>query len=104
MSMRFVLFALPYLLGMQGILAQAPVPVPDDSAHFTASLPYPVRDNLYYDNSDKTLSQIRLDAGDGLGFRTISLNESLNAQYPTGGEKILRLRLSFTDGTVRECG
>ncbi|MEZ4827240.1 MAG: hypothetical protein R3C61_13330 [Bacteroidia bacterium] len=87
----------PFLAGTLFIAA------PVRKVVYTLTPSFTVRDNLYFDNSDKTLSQIRLDAGDGLGFRTISLNDALNAQYPAGGEKILRLRLSFTDGTVREC-
>ncbi|MEZ4772920.1 MAG: hypothetical protein R3D00_07045 [Bacteroidia bacterium] len=88
----------PFLAGTLFIAA------PVREVVYTLTPSFTIRDNLYYDNSDKTLSQIRLDAGDGQGFHSVSLNDALNVQYSTGGEKILRLRLSFTDGTARECG
>ncbi len=47
-------------------------------------------------------STIQFDAGDGLGYRTVNGIFDQTINYSSSGEKTLRLRVSFADGSAME--
>ena len=59
--------------------------------------------NLFFTNTGKTLQYAEADLADGAGWRQLTLNQPINANYTTEGEKLLRIKIRFTDGTIREC-
>jgi len=56
--------------------------------------------NLWYTNSASTVSLIQIDAGDGLGYRTLTPGTPLAVTYSAAGLKTLNFKLTLTNGTV----
>ena len=57
--------------------------------------------DLFIDRSGKTVSRIDVDPGIGI-FRTIQPDQAINVIYPSEGEKLFKVRVSYTDGTAVE--
>ncbi|MBC2846292.1 T9SS type A sorting domain-containing protein [Winogradskyella flava] len=62
---------------------------------FTFKLP----SSLIYTNSSSTLNQVQIDFDDGNGYQTVTLNSAQNITYTSGGEKELRVKFSYSNGT-----
>ncbi len=60
------------------------------------------RSALFYNKSGKTISNIKADFGDGQGYRAISQNTEVTANYSTEGEKTFKLKITYTDASVAE--
>jgi len=56
--------------------------------------------NMFYANTSKALSLIGIDFGNGQGYQNINLNYDQTVSYSSGGEKIIKTRFTYTDGTV----
>lgn len=56
--------------------------------------------NMFYANTGKALSLIGIDFGNGQGYVNINLNYDQTVSYGSGGEKIIRTRFTYTDGTI----
>lgn len=65
---------------------------------FTYKLP----SNLVFSNSNGTLNQIQIDYGNGQGYQSVSLNQSKSITYTSGGEKVIKVKFSFSNGTTLE--
>ena len=63
---------------------------------FTYKLP----SNLLYSNSNLTINQIQIDYGNGQGYQTVSQNQSKSITYNSGGEKVIKVKFSSSNGTT----
>lgn len=54
--------------------------------------------NLFFGNQSGEISSLEIDAGDGLGFRTITMGTALYANYPDTGIKEIKYRLNLAGG------
>lgn len=84
----------PY--GVKHLLAFAPVSSIVKSRNVTYNFP----SALFYGNED--LSEIYFDAGDGIGYRRISIGSTVNASYPADGRKVLKLKVITSAGKILE--
>ena len=50
--------------------------------------------------TNKPISNIAIDFDDGLGFRTIPLNQNININYSNPGKKIIQFRIILSDGVI----
>ncbi|TDP60357.1 T9SS type A sorting domain-containing protein [Flavobacterium dankookense] len=58
--------------------------------------------NLIYSNVGVTISQITVDFNNGQGYQNIAVNEVKNISYTTGGEKIIKVKFQYTNGSIVE--
>jgi hypothetical protein len=56
--------------------------------------------NLIFGNTGKTISQLKIDVGDGARLRAVSIGQAFSAQYSTSGEKIIIYQATYTDNSV----
>lgn len=63
------------------------------------SFSYYIGNEFLFELSDKTVSTIQIDFGDGVGLRTISLNTSIPVNYPSYGFKFLKFVIGFSDNS-----
>jgi hypothetical protein len=56
--------------------------------------------NLWLTNSASMVNHIEIDAGDGLGYRTITPGTNLGVSYADTGFKVLNFKLYLTDNSV----
>ena len=56
---------------------------------------------MYYSNSTKTVTNRQVDLGDGLGYRTVAWNGEIASNYTTDGDKIVKVKFTFSDGSVK---
>ena len=56
--------------------------------------------NLIYGNTGTTISQLKIDLGDGTGLRTVQQGQAFNTRYSSGGYKNLTYQVTYTDNTV----
>jgi len=78
------------------LFTAAPVCTSVKSLSPTFSLPA----ELWYNNLADTLPTISLDAGDGLGWRSLAPDSTVQALYSDAGDKTLTIRLVYTNRTV----
>lgn len=57
---------------------------------------------FYYSNMGKTISTLRVDFGDGGGYRTITPNVPMSILYGSEGEKTIRFKVTYTDNSFKE--
>jgi hypothetical protein len=60
------------------------------------------RSDMFYSNAGLTVSMLQADLGDGLGWRTMAWDVPADVTYNSIGNKILKYRLTFSNGTVQE--
>lgn len=84
----------PYLQGQTVAFAPAGATYP--ALNFNLVLPT----SLWFTNSAGTVSLIQVDAGDGLGYRTLTPGTPLAVTYAAAGLKPLNFKLTLTNGTV----
>ena len=56
--------------------------------------------NMIYANTGKTLTEVAIDFGNGLGYQNIYIGNDHGVTYSSGGEKIMKVRFSYSDGTI----
>lgn len=56
--------------------------------------------SLWNTNSAGTINNIKIDAGDGQGYRTIAPGQAVNVNYPDTGQKILNFKLTLSNNQV----
>ncbi len=61
------------------------------------------KQNLFINNTGKTVSNIKVDFGNGTGFVTASWDNALAGTYLDTGLKKLTIQLTFTDATILKC-
>ena len=54
---------------------------------------------LWLSNDGTAISNIQVDAGDGLGYRTITYGQLLTVNYPDTGRKVLNYKLNLNNNT-----
>ncbi|NJL77320.1 MAG: hypothetical protein HC892_22140 [Saprospiraceae bacterium] len=79
----------------------AAAPLRDVSEDGTFSIVF--LSNHFYTSTTQTVQQIRVDMGDGNGFRTATFGTPLGASYSTAGERTLTIRVTFNNGTSLQC-
>jgi len=67
-------------------------------SNFTFKLP----SNLIYSNVGHTISQITVDFSNGQGYQNVAVNEVKNISYTSGGEKTIKVKFQYTNGTIVE--
>lgn len=65
---------------------------------FTFQLPT----NLLYSNYNTSISQIQIDYDNGQGYQTISQNQKKSISYTTGGEKEIKVKFIYSNGSTFE--
>jgi len=58
------------------------------------------RSALFVNSSSKTVSNLSVDFGNGIGYRTVLMNTPVYIQYPSAGAKVLQFKVTCTDNTV----
>lgn len=58
--------------------------------------------NLIYSNVGITISQITVDFSNGQGYQNVAVNEVKNISYTSGGEKTIKVKFEYTNGTIVE--
>jgi len=56
--------------------------------------------SLWLTNSASLVSNLQADFADGLGFRTLTKDQTLNLSYSSGGTKTWTFKLTLTTGTI----
>lgn len=69
----------------------------------TGDVSFIFRQDLYYTNNNKTVSSIAVDFADGRGYVAAGWNEPVSASYLSTGIKLLKFKLSYTDGSSDQC-
>jgi hypothetical protein len=59
---------------------------------------------FYFTNNPEEPSAIRIDFGDGLGFRTITMGGHHRISYPVPGMKRIHVRAEYADGSASYAG
>jgi len=67
---------------------------PDGVISFT------IPSTLIFGNSGKTISQVKVNMGDGLGLRNVSTGVAFTSNYASSGIKDLNYQVTYTDATV----
>jgi hypothetical protein len=60
------------------------------------------QNNFFFTNTGKTVAQLQVNMDDGLGYRTVSWNQNIAANYTTSGAKEILTKIIYTDGTQVE--
>lgn len=84
----------PYLQG--NVIAFAPSTNTYRGKSFSLNLPA----NLWLTNSNSLVSSIQVDAGDGLGYRTLTVGTDLPVSYADTGMKVLNFKINLANSTV----
>ncbi len=62
-----------------------------------------IPNNLVYNSTGKTISQVSIDFNNGLGFTNISIGTAFSAVYSDTGYKRWTIKISFTDNSQLQC-
>lgn len=81
------------------ILAVAPVR-PTTYHGATVEISLAADDFFEETGSTNTICSLRVDAGDGAGWRALSTGQVINASYDSTGSKIIAVAASLSDGTI----
>ncbi len=84
----------PYTTGYA--FATAPVLGTDDDGDVT----FMFRTGLFVNSSQKTFGNFQVDFGNGAGYQSMTANVPKNIIYSSSGEKTLKFKIQFTDGTT----
>lgn len=71
------------------------------TVHFLQSQ-FIFRQDLYFSNNSKTVSQLQVDFDDGLGYRIAQWGSAILVQYPSTGNKFIRTKITYSDNTSLE--
>lgn len=71
-----------------------------DHTYRGAHVVFAVNRDWYFTNDPAVLTELYLDFGDGLGFRSISFPRECRVSYAYPGRKTVRVRLHFEDGEI----
>lgn len=69
----------------------------------TGSVTVLFKNDLFFTNTNKTISSIQIDFNDGAGYSTIALNSPFTKTYTDTGYKRWKMKLTCTDNSVYEC-
>jgi len=56
--------------------------------------------NLWFTNGASSISNIKIDISDGLGYRTLTAGQALSVNYSDTGRKEWKFKLTLTSGTI----
>lgn len=59
--------------------------------------------NLFYTNTGLTITNLKVDFGNGNGFVTATFNSLLTCTYTTIGNKQLIYKITLSNGTIVQC-
>lgn len=59
------------------------------------------RQDCYFTNSAQSVSSISVDAGDGLGYRTVQWGNVFSCNYATEGDKDVKVKFTFSDSSIK---
>lgn len=57
--------------------------------------------NLIYSNIGLSINQIQIDFDNGQGYQTLTLNTAKNITYSVGGEKELKYKFTYANGSIK---
>ena len=60
-----------------------------------------VKNDFFITNTNKTPASIQIDFDNGQGYQTMSIGTTSKISWPTYGKKYLKLKITYTDATVR---
>ena len=75
---------------------------PMTAISYTASVTFSLPSNLYFSNQASSLQSIQVDLGDGAGYRTVGLGQTVIAYYSSNGEKVLKVKCTLVNSTGNE--
>ncbi|MFC5283725.1 hypothetical protein [Pedobacter alpinus] len=58
------------------------------------------KSSLTFGNTGKTISTLKIDLGDGQGWRTVQMDIPFNTQYNSTGYKIFNYEVTYTDNSI----
>ncbi|MOA23755.1 hypothetical protein D3C78_1443970 [compost metagenome] len=61
---------------------------------------FTIPSTLWFTNLSSTINNLQFDAGDGLGYRTVTIGQNVSVTYPSIGIKEIKFKLNLTDGTA----
>ena len=61
---------------------------------------FELRSDMFFTNSGKTIASIQIDFGNGQGYINVSIDNVVAVTYTSGGEKIIRVRIAYTDASI----
>ncbi|MDE3182226.1 MAG: T9SS type A sorting domain-containing protein [Bacteroidota bacterium] len=76
----------------------APLDVYNSSGTYAVKAILP--SSLWLSNSSSLVSSLQADFADGLGFRTLTKDQTYNLSYSSGGTKTWTFKLTLTTGTI----
>ncbi len=56
--------------------------------------------SLWLTNSGADVAGIQLDAGDGLGYRNVTIGSNVSVTYPDTGRYVMQMKLTLTNSTI----
>lgn len=88
----------PYLA--KRTLIAAPLLPFDNIAVYTGNTSFKLDTQFFYTNSGTTLQYCDINFGDGQGPRRVSPNSTVNINYTTAGEKLIRFSVKLSNGEL----
>lgn len=76
------------------------VAAPASDSILVGNLSFVLRSDLYFTNTGKTVGGLWLDGGDGNGYVAVSWNTPQAFTYGTAGDKTVKIKITYTDGTA----
>ncbi|TAE42969.1 MAG: hypothetical protein EAY66_00315, partial [Sphingobacteriales bacterium] len=61
------------------------------------------KSELFFKNSALTVTGVNVDFGDGQGYRSVSTNTPMLPNYTTAGNKTIKFKVMFNNGSQYEC-
>jgi len=67
------------------------------------SLNFVFEQDCFFSNTGLTITNMQIDADDGGGYRTVSFGNVFTASYSNGGNKDLKVKMTFSNGSIQSC-
>ncbi|WP_084203535.1 T9SS type A sorting domain-containing protein [Psychroserpens damuponensis] len=61
-----------------------------------------INSSFWKETAQHTISTLQIDFADGQGFRTVTQGQTISVNYPNGGDKELKFKVTFSDNTTHE--
>ena len=76
------------------------IAAPLNLRHKGLNVTYRISENLFLNTTNASITSIKIDFGDGKGFKNIAVGNSINIDYPDAGEKNLTFKITLNSGDV----
>ena len=73
---------------------------PEDTLHQGMNVQFRINSELFFTNKSESVQNIQIDFDNGNGYQIISWNMTHTVNYTQTGEKELKYKLTFSDGSI----